>query len=242
MLIKVFENYNALSEEAANEIVSVVKQKPDAVLCLATGDTPTLAYSLLRRRIVAEKIDISGCTFVGLDEWLEIPPQNEGSCSFYLHHHVFHPLNVKPDQIHLFDALSDDPHSECTRMDALIRQKGKIDLMLVGVGMNGHIGFNEPGVPTSLYSHVVNLDPVTQTVGQKYFTNTTRLTRGITLGLRHFFESRKAIMMANGIKKAEVVKLALEGPVSINLPASAVQHHSNAIILLDEEAARSLRK
>jgi glucosamine-6-phosphate isomerase len=179
---------------------------------------------------------------VGLDEWLGIPPQNEGSCSFYLNHHLFKPLNLTPEQIHVFDALSADPESECARIDAIIRRKGKINLMLVGVGMNGHIGFNEPGVPADLYSHVVNLDPVTQAVGQKYFASTTTLSRGITLGLRHFFESRKAIMIANGSKKAEIVKLALEGPVSINVPASAIQHHSNAIVMLDEEAARSLGK
>jgi 6-phosphogluconolactonase/glucosamine-6-phosphate isomerase/deaminase len=101
-------------------------------------------------------------TFVALDEWLRIPPRNEGSCSFYLNHHLFEPLNVLPEQIHLFDALSTDPDSERARIDAVIRRKGKIDLMVVGVGINGHIGFNEPGVPANLYSHGVDLDPITK--------------------------------------------------------------------------------
>lgn len=242
MVIKVFEEYETLSREAADEILTVIKQKPDAVLCLATGDTPTLAYSFLTSTILTERIDITGCTFIALDEWLGISPQTEGSCSFYLNYHLFEPLNVSPEQIHLFDALSTDPDLECARIDAVIRRKGKIDLMLVGVGINGHIGFNEPGVSANFYSHVVDLDPITQTVGQKYFARATRLSRGITLGLRHFFESHKVIMMASGSKKAEVIKLALEGSVSTSVPASAIQHHPDGIIMLDKEAARLLEK
>ena len=178
----IFKDYHTLSVAAAKEILGLISNKPDAVLCLAAGDTPSLAYRLLRDMAVEEQVDFSKCTFVGLDEWIGIAPDNRGSCHYFLTNNLFIPLGIKPSQINLFDALSNDPVSECRKMDDTIRTKGGIDLMLVGVGMNGHIGFNEPGVPMNRYAHVVELDAVTTSVGQKYFKQSTTLEKGITLG------------------------------------------------------------
>ena len=241
MAIKIFKDYDSLSLEAANEIIHVVKTNPRAVLCLASGETPRKTYQLLAQKAIRENIDLSQCTFVGLDEWIGIPPDNEGSCAFFLNKYLFHPLEISPQQIHLFDALTEDLYGECQKTDAQIARNGGIDLMVVGVGMNGHVGFNEPGVPEGLYSHVVALDPVTKNVGQKYFTKATELSYGITLGLRHFLESQRAIMLASGKKKAEVIRQAIEGEVSIDLPASVIRKHSDWIIMLDEDAASELQ-
>ena len=112
--------------------------------------------------------------------------------------------------------------------------------MLVGVGMNGHIGFNEPGVSDDLLSHVINLDETTKSVGQKYFGEKTALTKGITLGLKHFMNARTALMLANGAKKATVIKRTIEDPISTQLPSTLIRKHPNGVLYLDKEAAALL--
>jgi glucosamine-6-phosphate isomerase len=240
MQLKVVKDYEALSSAAADQILKEVQNKPGAVLCLASGDTPKRTYTLVAERAKAGQVDFSGCTFIGLDEWVGISPDNEGSCHFFLNTYLFRPLGIQSTNFHLFDGLSKDPASECRRIDMVIRKKGGIDLILVGVGMNGHVGFNEPGIPVNLYSHVAELDPVTQSVGQKYFKQSTKLGQGLTIGLKHFTESRKALMLASGRKKAEVIKQALEGPVTPEMPASLINSHRQGLLLVDEEAASLL--
>lgn len=240
MELTVFKDHGTLSSHAADTIIALVKRKPDAVLCLAAGDTPRLTYSLVVEKATGVKIDFTRCTFIGLDEWAGIPPGNEGSCHYFLQHNILGPLRISASRVHLFDALSRDLEKECKQMDEVIAAKGGIDLMLVGVGMNGHIGFNEPGVPVDLYSHVVELDETSRTVGQKYFRQQTVLTRGITLGLKHLLQSRCAVMIANGAKKADVIRRAMEEDITPSTPASIIRKHTNGLVLLDKEAASAL--
>jgi len=241
MQLKIYKDHDTLSAQVVNEIITVVKNKPDAVLCLAAGDTPRLAYTLLAKMARDEKIDFTHCSFVGLDEWVSIPPQNEGSCHYFLQTCIFDPLQITPSQVHLFDALSKDLEKECEATNKLIVEKGGIDLMLVGVGMNGHIGFNEPGAPFNYDAHVIDLDDVTQSIGQKYFSEPTVVKKGITLGLNQFLQSRKAILMANGLKKASVIRKALEEEIVADMPASIIRMHANGWVMIDEEAASSLK-
>ena len=242
MQLKIYKDYNELSYNAALEITDLVKNKPHAVLCLAAGDTPRLTYTLMTKKAIDEKIDFSHCSFIGLDEWVSIPPENEGSCHFFLKTQIFEPLHISSSQIHLFNALSEDLSTECALMDKIIKEKKGIDLMLVGVGMNGHIGFNEPGVSFKKYSHVVELDETTQSVGQKYFKQTAMLKKGITLGLKHVSEARKAILIANGIKKAEVIRKSLEDKISADIPASIMRTHLQGTMMIDEDAASLLHQ
>ncbi len=235
--INIYQNYSTLSAYAAQEIISLVIKKPEAVLCLAAGNTPTLAYDLLAQKAIEEQVDFSKCVFIGLDEWVGISPENEGSCHYFLRQHLFQTLHIQPSQIHLFDALSGALDQQCKAMDAVIASLGGIDLMLVGVGINGHIGFNEPGISVDLYAHVVALDTTTQSVGQKYFKQNTPLSMGITLGLKHLLEAKKVILMANGRHKAEIIKKALEEEINTSLPASIIRTHRQALIMLDEDAA-----
>ncbi|MCW3116684.1 MAG: glucosamine-6-phosphate deaminase, partial [Chitinophagaceae bacterium] len=161
MLLKIYKDYNDLSAHVASEIIELVKNKPDAVLCLASGDSPRLSCQLITARAIKEKTDFSRCTFIGLDEWVGISPENEGSCRYFFESLLLNPLNFSASQIHLFNAMSKDLSLECQAMDTIISEKGGIDLMIVGVGMNGHIGFNEPGVSFDNYSHVIDLDETT---------------------------------------------------------------------------------
>jgi 6-phosphogluconolactonase/glucosamine-6-phosphate isomerase/deaminase len=154
--------------------------------------------------------------------------------------HFFFPLKIQNDKIHFFDGASQDLVAECKRIDNFISEKGHIDLVMVGLGLNGHIGLNEPGVDFDLYSHFSPLDEKTKEVAQKYFTDKVLLTKGITLGPRHLLEAEVAILIASGINKAEIIKKALEQEVSNSVPASILQNHRDAYVFLDQNAASLL--
>lgn len=242
MKVIIEKDYESMSKVTAERIVEVIRNKPDALLCLAAGDTPRLAYSMIGAIAAGKDADLSKCKFVSLDEWVGIPPENEGSCQFFLRSVVFEPLKIDEDRIHLFNAMSNDTGGECAKMDRFIRNNGGIDLIVVGIGRNGHIGFNEPGTPFEKYSHVVELDAVTTAVGQKYFNEKTTLTKGITLGLQHLLDAKEAILIANGEKKADVIKKSAEDGISVDMPASVIRKHNNAVVIVDEEAASLLDK
>lgn len=235
-----FGNYQELSAYTAAETVNAIKQNPSLTLCMASGHTPTPAAELLTKQLLDEKVDYSRITFLGLDEWVGLPPANEGSCHYFFHQKIFKPLQLKPSQYFLFDAMAENLKAECAKMDAIIAGKGGIDIMIVGIGMNGHIGFNEPGISFKLLSHVAELDDITKSVGQKYFTEQTALHQGITIGLGHLLNAKKVLLQANGTRKAEVIKQTVEGPVTENFPASVMQQHKNGFVLIDEEAGSLL--
>lgn len=237
-----FKNYEELSGYMADFITDSIKNKPNLVLCMASGSTPALTCDLLVQKLEAGKVDYSKLTFLGLDEWVGLPPTNTGSCHYFFHKKIFEPLQLASSQYFLFNALADDLKSECSKMDKVIAEKGGIDIMIVGIGMNGHIGFNEPGTSFTSLSHVAELDEITKSVGQKYFDGPVELGKGITIGFGHLMNTKKVFLMANGSKKAEVIKKAIEGPVTENFPASILQEHANGCILIDEEAASLLSK
>lgn len=237
MQLKIYKDHHNLSEAAATELIELVKNKPDAVVCLASGDTPRLTCKLFVEKAITGKADLSQITFIGLDEWVGIPPGNDGSCHYFFQHEIIEPLHFSADQVHLFDAMSGNLEEECRKMNNTIFENGGIDLMIVGIGMNGHIGFNEPGVSFDKYSHVIDLDDTTLSVGQKYFKSAVTLQKGITLGLKHLEESKKVLLLANGTKKAGVIRKAVEEELTIEFPASIMQTHSNGFVMIDEEAA-----
>lgn len=242
MQIKIFKDYEALSNYAAEAMVDAVLQKPNCLIGIVSGDSPRLAYDLFCEKCKENGVDINQVCFAGFDEWVGIPPENEGSCQAFLHRHVFTPLNLPEANYHTFDAMSEDLPGECERMNAFIAERGGLDLLLVGVGMNGHIGFNEPGVSFDNYANVQLLEEITLSVGQKYFQEATELKYGITLGLRHLMEAKQVLMLANGQKKAGIMKQVLEGPIGNEVPASIIRSHVNSVVLLDVEATSSLAK
>jgi glucosamine-6-phosphate isomerase len=240
MKLIIEKDYDSMSLRAARHVMDLVKTKPGAVICIAAGHTPELTCNLIAQIANKENIDFSRCYFVSLDEWVGIPPENEGSCQYFLRNCLFNPLHINEKNIHVFNAMASDMEKECKDMDNFIRKHGGIDLIIVGVGRNGHIGFNEPGASFEQYSHVIDLHETTQTVGQKYFREETTLTQGITLGLQHLIEARKAILIANGERKAAVMKETIEGEISPQMPASIIRNHANGEIIIDKEAASLL--
>lgn len=236
-----FSNYEELSAYTASEIVNAIKEKPNLTLCMASGHTPLRTAELLAQQLLNQNVDYSQITFLGLDEWVGLPKENEGSCHYFFKTKLFEPLQLKPSQYFLFDALAGNSEAECKKMDAVIADKGGIDIMLVGIGMNGHIGFNEPGTAFNKLCHVAELDDTTKSVGQKYFKEKTVLHQGITIGLGHLLNAKKVFLQANGKRKAEVIEKTVEGEITENFPASVMQQHTNGIIVIDEEAASLLK-
>ena len=240
MKIKIYSDYSTLSHETANLIAGVISKKHNAIICLASGHTPIGVFQSLIQLVQLKKLDLSGCMFVGLDEWLGIGPDQPGSCRHMMDHDFFHPLHIPESNIRFFDSLSQDPIQECNRMNQFIASHHGLDVMLVGIGLNGHIAMNEPGTPVDIYAHVGELSEVTKKVGQKYFPQKTSLSKGLTLGLRHFTEAKLPILMANGQKKASIIQKALTTPPSLEIPASIVQTIQHAVVALDQEAAMLL--
>jgi glucosamine-6-phosphate isomerase len=242
MKVQIYKDYASLSLFAAEEIIRLIKEKPATVICLASGDSPKLTCELFTKKAKEKNLDTSKFFFIGLDEWVGLAPDTAGSCHNDFKKRIFEPLDLSPMQYHLFNGLSDNLENECAAMDKIIHEKGGIDLMIVGIGMNGHIGFNEPGTAFNNLSHVINLDEITKSVGQKYFNKPVKLSKGITIGFGHLLNAKKVFLMASGLRKAEVVKKTVAGSVTENFPASIMQRHVTGFILIDEDAGSLLEK
>jgi len=240
MKIRTYAGYNEMCRAAAGIIIEQIKQNPASLICLTSGDTPAGIYKLLVQYAKEGKVDFSNCYFVGLDEWVGMDKNDAGSCTNFLYESFFTPANIDPSRMMVFDAKAADLDASCAAMDSFIKQHGPLAIMLVGVGMNGHIGLNEPGADFNAYAHHSPLDPITVSVGQKYFAHETALTEGITLGLKHLQEAGIPMLLASGSKKAPIVAKALKGEVTRQVPASIFQTLDHAYVMLDEDAAAML--
>ncbi len=183
-------------------------------------------------------MDISNWSFVGLDEWIGMNAGDEGSCRYHLNTQLFQPLQIAENKICFFNGRITEANKECEYIESFIRQHGGIDVSILGLGMNGHIGMNEPGTLPSLRSHVTALEPITQKTGQKYFKEQRQLTEGITLGLATIMESKHIILLVSGSHKAEIVQRLIKEKISEQLPGSLLRNHPGLKIYLDKAAAQ----
>ena len=241
MNLKIYNDYQELSDAAATLMLDLVKHKPGALCCFATGDSPKLTYQLLVEKAKAQGVDFSRCRMIGLDEWMGIDTDNPGSCHRYLHDYLFTPLGIRADQVHLFNAFPADEKEECRIMDEWIATHGGIDLMVVGVGINGHIGFNEPGTPLESTAHAAELEEITKTIGQKYFPGKVAIGKGLTVGLQQVLQANTLVMLANGAKKAPVIRRAVNDEIGNRFPATLLRSHPNSFLMVDREAASELK-
>lgn len=242
MECRIFDDYDSLSDAAAELIIQIVERKPEAVLCFATGNSPVGTYKALSRKAKERGTDFSQCFCFGLDEWLGVPPEKSGSCHYLLVEQVFRPLGIREEQVHLFNGMTSDVATECRIMNGEIEQAGGIDCMLVGIGLNGHVGFNEPGVEVTLEAHEQELKGSTLASGQLYFNEPTEISKGITVGMAQVMKARCLLMLANGQNKAAIIQQACEGPVTNEVPASYIQQHRHAVLMIDKAAAAALSK
>lgn len=224
----------------ADMIGNYLRTKPASLVCLASGHTPLGVFECLVTDIENNKLDISQCEFVGLDEWVGMNGRDVGSCRHMMDEAFFLPLGIPASRIHFFDGRATDLQAEVDRINHVIDQRGQLDIMLVGLGTNGHVAMNEPGTPFQLKAHISELAEETKTVGQKYFKTETPLDEGITLGLKNFSDSKLPILIANGPRKTEIVKMILTEKPGPYLPGSIVQQLPNCVVALDQEAAALL--
>ena len=236
MKVNVLKDYSELSREAGEFISNFVQDHPKALICLASGSSPAGVYEYLAEEINSKRVDFSKVTFIGLDEFVGMGKDDDGSSANMLYRDFFTLAHINESHIQFFNTKAENLEAECKRMDNIILQHGGIDMILLGIGMNGHLGFNEPGVPFDLYSHVVELDDTTKTVGQKYFKQQTEFSKGITLGIKHILEAKTAIILADGLKKADVVQKMLTGSVTADYPCTIMNEHPNAFVFIDEDA------
>ena len=229
-----------MAASAARDLLMLIGHNSSPLLCPASGDTPAGVYKELVQKIQQEKKDISNWKFVGLDEWVGMDGADEGSCRYYLNQQLFSPLNVPEERICFFDGRNAEPQAECGKVDEFIQRSGGIDVAIVGLGINGHIGMNEPGTDPSLRSHVSTLDPVTQKVGQKYFSKKQELDYGLTLGMASIMDARYIMLLVSGKHKAEIVHTVLEEEKTNKVPGSLLRDHPNLRVYLDQDAASLL--
>lgn len=241
MKLFIGDTYESMSKEAADDVFGEVQSLSSPLLCTASGDSPAEMYRELTKLVNQKNKDISRWYFVGLDEWLGMNGNDEGSCRFHLNNQLFNPLNVAGSKLCFFDGRANDLQRECNRIENFINSNGGIDIAIVGLGMNGHVGMNEPGTSAVLHSHVADIDPDTQQTGQKYFKGKTSLSKGITLGIANLMEAGHVILLVNGNKKAEIVREILEGEISEQFPASLLRNHKNFSVYLDAGAASLLQ-
>ncbi len=233
----IYENYDELSKETADLIAGIILEKPDALLCFPAGETSVGTFNRLIELNKSGALSFRNCRIVGLDEWAGLGEMSRENCFGFLKQHLFDHINNSEENLCFFDGESTDLAGECAKTDNFIRQFGPIDMILLGAGMNGHLGLNEPGTPFNTYSHIVSLDETTKTVGQKYFSRKVNLAFGITLGLGHIMEAGTVILQLNGTRKAKIAREIMDSEISPALPASILKSLGNSFMLLDKEAA-----
>ena len=226
-----------MSIKAAEDVINLMQASHNKLLCIASGDTPSGMYKEIVAKVETEGLDIDDWNFVGLDEWAGMNGHDEGSCRYHVDQQFFHPLKINTEKICFFNGRAGDPEQECAATEEFIKQRGGITVAILGIGSNGHIGMNEPGTPVLLRAHVAEIDPETQSTGQKYFTTPRPLSHGITLGIADLMEAQHVLLLASGSKKASIIKRVMEESISEALPATILRKHAGCKIYLDAEAA-----
>jgi len=229
-------NYNEMSIIGAKIISDTVKANPGCVLGLATGTTPLGVYEKLASEYRAGKLDFSGVRTVNLDEYCGISPENKNSYRYFMNKNLFEKINIKLSNTAVPRGDTDDLENICREYDAHIDSLGGIDLQLLGIGHDGHIGFNEPSDHFSAGTHITELTPMTIKANSRLFESEEDVPkRAITMGIRSIIQSKKILMLVSGNDKKEILKRFLYGPITPQVPASILQLHSNVTVVTDIE-------
>jgi len=240
MNVVVVANFDSMSAEVAKMVFAQIARKPDSVLGLATGSTPLGVYSLLAE-YHARGTDFSRLTTFNLDEYVGLAPDHPQSYHWYMRENFFSKVNIKPDRIFIPNGMAEDLEAECLRYDELIKQAGGIDLQLLGIGSNGHIGFNEPGTEFGTTTHIVDLAESTIRDNARFFESIDQVpTRALSMGIKSIMQAKEVILMASGGSKADAVCAAVKGPVTTAVPASVLQLHPCVTFVVDQAAASRL--
>ena len=232
MIIIKTKNYEELSKKAADIIGSLVVLKPDAVLGLATGSTPVGAYKELIKGYEEGRYDFSNIKSVNLDEYKGLSGDHDQSYRYFMNTNLFDHVNIDKANTNVPAGLVDDGEAECERYNQLIKELGGIDLQLLGIGGNAHIGFNEPCDEFVKGTHLVDLGERTIQANARFFASIDEVPRqAVTMGIKTIMSAKKVLLIANGQDKKEIVEKAFYGPVTPNVPASILQLHPDVTVI-----------
>lgn len=232
MLYIEVETYKELSQEASKIIASVVKSKPESILGLATGSSPLGTYDGLIEAYNNGEIDFSKVTTINLDEYIGLTPDNDQSYRYFMETNLFSKINVRKDFTFVPDGCAEDIQKECKEYDERIVNLGGIDIQLLGIGLDGHIGFNEPDDVFVKETHLVDLDPSTIEANARFFDSIDDVPKqAVTMGMGGIMGAKKVLLIANGKNKEEIVKKAFFGPITPKVPASILQLHPDVTVI-----------
>lgn len=237
MILYKVESYDELSKKAANVISAQIILNPHSVLGLATGSSPEGTYKNLVKKYENLEVDFSNIKSVNLDEYKDIPKDNEQSYAYFMKKHLFSKVNINEKNIYIPDGLALDAEKECDRYENLIKSLGGIDLQLLGLGGNGHIGFNEPSINFAKGTHIVDLLPETIEANARFFKNIDLVPKSaFSMGIKSIMMAKKILLIVSGDAKANALYKAIYGEITPTLPASILQLHKDVIIIADTGA------
>ncbi|OAH55716.1 MULTISPECIES: glucosamine-6-phosphate deaminase [Bacillaceae] len=237
------KSHEEMSTFAAGRILEKVKSGSSVSLGLATGETPVRTYELLIEDYKKNHTSYQHVNSYNLDEYAGIAPDHPNSYHYFMHENLFNHINIPKENIHIPNGRADHIEKEAKRYESIIDEIGGVDLQLLGIGENGHIGFNEPGTLFDTVTHIVELTESTRQANARYFNESSEVpTHAITMGIATILKSKEIMLLASGKQKAEAIYQMFTGEISVNCPASVLQNHPNVIIVADEEATSKLEK
>lgn len=231
------KNYDEMSAAAAKLIIDLINSKNNCVLGLATGSTPIATYKHIISAYENNEVDFSNVTSVNLDEYKGLSPQNEQSYRYFMNTHLFDHINIDKAKTYIPNGLEPDGEKACKDYDDIIAKTGGIDLQILGMGNNGHIGFNEPDEYFPSTTHVVDLAESTIQANSRFFDSIDDVpNQAYTMGIQTIMNAKQIIVLVSGKTKANIVKEAFYGPITPKIPASILQLHNHVVLIGDEEA------
>lgn len=243
MIIYAGKDYQDVSRKAANIMSAQIIMKPNAVLGLATGSTPVGMYAQLVEWYKKGDLDFSQITSVNLDEYRGLSGENEQSYRYFMNSNLFDHVNIDKSRTYVPNGLEEDSDKACEEYNEIIHNVGGIDIQLLGIGGNGHIGFNEPGDAFEKGTHVVDLTESTIQANARFFATMDEVPKqAYTMGIKNIMSAKKILLVATGESKADALYKSLYGPITPNVPASILQLHNDVTVVADEEALSIIRE
>ena len=237
MRIIACDTYEEMSKKAACIVAGQIALKPDSVIGLPTGSTPVGMYTILGEMNEKGEVDFSQVKTFNLDEYYKIDPKNDQSYRYFMNEKLFSKINIKPENAHVLYGLAQDPEAECAQYEKLIEESGGIDLQVLGIGQNGHIGFNEPDSVLNAVTHLTSLTESTVDANSIYFATRDEMPRqALTMGIGSILKARKIILLANGANKRQAVSELLNNDIKFSVPASILKVHSDVTLICDKAA------
>lgn len=241
MRVIIVKDYKELSRKASSILASQLILKPESVLGLATGSTPIGTYEELVKMYKQGVISFTSAITFNLDEYYGLDSKNPNSYRYFMNEMLFNHVDINKNNIHIPNGLAKNVQIECDSYEDMIKEQGGIDMQLLGIGRNGHIGFNEPDIKFEATTHLVNLDEDTIYANSRFFNNIEEVPKqAISMGIKTIMHSKKIVLLACGEEKAQIVYDTIHGKITPELPASVLQLHPDVIVIADEAAAKYL--